>query len=159
LIHLAFAPLLAALVDKGSGSEMCVLAQADFKTIGLHAKGTPDVNLDEGGKSAYCTYTSKSGAHGGIELDVFYPAGDSATDVEQTFKTVMNEDPAKYVPIDIPGASEAAICLAIPQAGYKPFAAVDVRRGDLVFSISLPSGPQAQKQLVELSKLVLSRLK
>jgi hypothetical protein len=70
----------------------------------------------------------------------------------------MNEDPANYVPVDLPGASEASICLSIAQAGYKPFAAIDVRRGDLVFSLSLPATPQARSQLVRLSKLVLSRL-
>ena len=159
MTHLALAALMAALVGKGSGTAMCVLTPADFQLAGVRGTIKPTVNLDDGGKSAYCTYTAQSGAHGGVELDVFYPAGDSQTDVEQTYKTVMNEDPANYQQLTVAGASEATIALSIPQTGYKPFAAIVVRRGDLVFTISLPTGPQTKAQLVRLSEVVLSRLK
>jgi hypothetical protein len=155
---LAIAYVLAALVEKGTGASMCVLTQADFAAAGVHTDAKPKANIDQDGQNVYCVYRGISGAKGGVELDVFYPAGASATDVEQTFKTVMAGDPgAKYEPETVAGASEAAIAPAIGESGYT-FAAIDVRRGDLVFSISLPAGSKARSQLVQLSKAVLSRL-
>ncbi|HEV3154433.1 MAG TPA: hypothetical protein VGZ02_11565 [Candidatus Baltobacteraceae bacterium] len=153
-----FAALLAA---KSSGTQMCVLAPADVRAAGLPATAKPRMNPDQHGQSAYCTYNGVSGAYGGVELDVFYPAGDTPPDVMQAFTTVMREDPQPggYLPVPLPGADEARLGLRIPSAGHKPFAAIDVRRGDLVFTISIPTGPHAKAQLLHLSALVLSRLK
>jgi len=39
------------------------------------------------------------------------------------------------------------------------FAVLVVRRGGLVFALSLPSGPKAKDQLFALAKLVLARLR
>jgi hypothetical protein len=158
-----FASLLAlaliAAVPKGSGAKMCVLTPADFAAAGIAGTTKPSVNVDDGGNSAYCVYRGKSGAMGGVELDVFYPAGAAATDVEQTFKTVLASDPgARYDPESIPGSSESVYSLRVPQSGHPDFAANAVRRGDLVFSISLPASAKAKAQLEGLSKLVLQRL-
>jgi hypothetical protein len=144
---------------KSAGAKMCVLTQADFRAAGITVNQKPDVNVQDGGASAYCIYQGRSGATGGVELDVFYPAGATPDDVAQTFKTVVASDPgARYTPADVPGTDEAVVSLSVPQNGYKPFAANAVRRGDLVFSISLPSTPSAKSQLLRLSKIVLQRL-
>ena len=144
---------------KGSGAHMCVLRPADFRAAGVTVEAAPTINLDQNGENAYCVYRGKSGATGGVELDVFFPAGSSPEDVEQTFMTVMNSDPgARYEPAPLAGADRAMVAPAIPQSGHPPFAAVAVRRGDLVFSISLPASPAAKTQLLRLSEVVLGRL-
>ena len=149
----------AAPVAKGSGAHMCVLTQADFRALGTIVWTKPTVNLDQNGASAYCVYRGKSGATGGVELDVFYPAGQSADDIANTFKAVLGSDPgAEYKPENIPGADESLYSLKVPQPGYFPFAANAVRRGDLVFSISLPSSPLSKNELLHLSQIVLSRI-
>src|SRR5579864_77477 len=97
----------AAPVAKASGAHMCVLTQADFRTFGTIVWSKPTVNLDQDGASAYCVYRGKSGATGGVELDVYYPAGQSADDIANTFKAVLGSDPgAKYEPENIPGTDE-----------------------------------------------------
>jgi hypothetical protein len=149
----------AVPVPKGSGAKMCVLTQADFRSYGTTVFSKPNIHVDQGGENVYCVYRGKSGAMGGVELDVFYPAGDNANDVEQTFKTVLSSDPgAHYLAENVPGADESVYSLDVPQAGYFPFAANAVRRGNLVFSISLPSSPMSKFELLGLSKIVLSRL-
>lgn len=150
---------LVGAVPKGAGAKMCVLAPSDFAAAGISGTSQAAVNVDDGGNSAYCVYRGKSGATGGVELDVFYPAGASATDVEQTFKTVLASDPGvRYDPESVPGSSESMYSLQVPQKGHPDFAANAVRRGDLVFSISLPSSANAKSQLQQLSLMVLKRL-
>lgn len=151
--------LMLVAVTAGSGDKMCVLTQADFRAAGLVVNAKPDVNVQDDGASAYCVYSGKSGATGGAELDVFYPAGGSAADVAQTFKTVVASDPgARYDPMKLAAADESIVSLNVPQSGYKPFASDVVRRGDLVFTISLPSSRSAKAQLARLSAIVLQRL-
>jgi hypothetical protein len=146
-------------VAKASGAKMCVLTQADFQSYGTTVVSKPSIHVDQDGENVYCVYRGLSGAKGGIELDVFYPAGDNPADVEQTLKTVLDSDPgARYTPEGVPAADESVYSLAVPQPGYPPFAANAVRRGDLVFTISLPSSPQAKEELLKLSELVLERL-
>jgi hypothetical protein len=152
-------PAAAAPAAKGSGASLCVLTQADFRTFGTIVYSKPTAHVEEGGSSAYCLYRGKSGATGGVELDVFYPAGDAPADIEETFKTVLGSDPgAKYLPEAVPGADASVYSLSVPQPGYFPFAANAVRRGSLVFSISLPSSPLAKAELLRLSQIVLSRI-
>jgi hypothetical protein len=149
----------AASVSKGSGEQMCVLRQADFRPFGTIVWSKPIAHVDDDGASAYCVYRGKSGATGGVELDVFYPAGQSASDAEQVFKTVLGSDTGgHYVPEGVPGADESLYALDVPQEGHFPFAANAVRRGDLVFAISLPSSPLSKLEMLKLSEIVLERL-
>lgn len=142
-----------------SGAKLCVLTQADFRTFGTVVMTKPDVNVDDDGNAAYCVYRGKSGATGGVELDVFDPAGSTPAEIAQTFKTVTASSPgANYQPEGVAGADQSVISLETPQAGYFPFAANAVRRGTLVFAISLPASPLAQRELMGLSRLVLARL-
>jgi hypothetical protein len=152
--------ILIAAVPKGSAAKMCVLTQADFKTFGTLVWSKPEIHVDPGSdNNVYCTYRGPSGAAGGVELDVFYPAGSSAEDVRNTWKTVLASDPgAKYLPEGVPGADESVYSLNVPSPGHFPFAANAVRRNNLVFSISLPASPLATIEMLKLSQLVLNRL-
>jgi hypothetical protein len=150
---------VAATVSKGSGEKMCVLTPADFRTFGTLVDSKPAVNIDDNGASVYCTYRGPSGARGGVELDVYYPAGASPDEVQNTWKATLGSDPgADYQPLGLPGVDESVYSLKVPQPGYFPFAANAVRRGDLVFAISLPSSPLSKTELSQLSLLVLQRL-
>ena len=150
----------AAPVAKGSGAQMCVLTQRDFQTFGTIVWSKPTVNLDDGGNSAYCVYRGKSGATGGVELDIYYPAGSDADEIANTWKATLGSDPgAQYEPEHVPGADESVYSLSVPQPGHFPFAANAVRRGDLVFTISLPASPLAKNELLHLSQTVLSHFK
>ena len=147
----------SATTGKGAGAKLCVLTQDDFKKFGTLVYSKPTANVDQDG--VYCVYRGKSGATGGVELDVFYPAGESPDDVKQTFKTVLGSDPgATYVPEGVPGADESVVSTNVPSPGYFPFAANAVRRGSLVFAISLPASPLSKTELLELSKIVLNRI-
>ncbi|HLI94917.1 MAG TPA: hypothetical protein VKT72_02395 [Candidatus Baltobacteraceae bacterium] len=160
LVFLCCSVLLVAAVPKNSGEKMCVLTQADFKPFGTLVWSKPKVNVDAGGENnVYCAYRGPSGAAGGVELDVFYPAGSNPDDVQNAFKAVLGSDAgAKYTPERVPGADESLYSLAVPSPGHFPFAANAVRRGDLVFSISLPSSPFSKTELLKLSEIVLDRL-
>lgn len=158
MVSFAMTVLLAVVpVAKGTGEKMCVLTAADFGAAGV-AAGKPTPNIDDGGNSVYCVYRGKSGAKGGVELDVFNPAGDSVAAVDGTWKTVFASNPAQYRHQRLAGADDSMYSLSIPQAGYPDFAANAVRRGDLIFTISIPSTPKAKAQLAKLSALVLQRL-
>ena len=152
--------LVAAAPTRNSGTALCVLTQADFARAGLHVNVKPSVNLD-GTANAYCTYSGRSGATGGIELDVFFPAGTSPDEVTNTVNAVLGSDgPAQaklYVKENLRGTDESLVALKL-QSNGPPFASNMVRKGDLVFTLSLPSGPNAAKQLMQLSKLVLARI-
>lgn len=155
----ALALLAAAPVAKGSGAQMCVLTQHDFQSLGIAVESKPAVNLDDNGASAYCVYRGKSGATGGVELDVFYPSGSNAEEIGNTWKATLGSDPgAQYEPEHLRGVDESVYSLEVPQAGHPAFAANAVRRGDLIFTISLPSSPMSKAELLKLSQLVLSRL-
>lgn len=147
----------AQLIARGSGAAMCALTRADFAAVGLHVNARPDANVQDGGQSAYCVYSGRSGAMGGVELDVFWPAGGSAAAAVQTEETVLGEDSAAYQPAGIAGVLDSRIAMSIVAGGPR-FAAIVVRRGDLVFTISLPAGPPARTRLLRLSRIVLARL-
>jgi hypothetical protein len=152
--------LLAAAPARNSGSALCVLTQADFARAGLHVNAKPSVNLD-GPQNAYCTYSGKSGATGGVELDVYFPAGTTPDEVTNTVNATLGSDgPAaakQYLKEHVPGADESLAALSLKDNG-PAFAANLVRKGDLVFALSLPAGPNASRQLLQLSKLVLARI-
>ncbi|HYV45989.1 MAG TPA: hypothetical protein VFA20_14065 [Myxococcaceae bacterium] len=146
-------PAPAPSILLGSGAKMCdALTPADLKAQGLSPDAKTIVNVPEP-ISAYCTYAGKSGATGGIEMDVFA----AGTDALDTQKTILGElggmKPAGY-----PGVDESLMNLEAVSGGPK-FAVLVVRKAGLVFTLSLPSAPKAKDQLFALAKLVLSRLK
>jgi hypothetical protein len=140
-----------------AGEALCVLNPNDFAEAGVASASKPSANVQDGGKSAYCVYAGKSAATGGIELDVFSPAGASPAAIKDTYQTAIGESSTAMTPIRIEGADEARWS-AHAISGGPPFATIAVRRGDLVFVLGIPAGKDAQAQLTSLSGLVLKRL-
>jgi hypothetical protein len=153
---LPLAILLAAVIAPKSGGAMCALTPADFQAAGIPNAAKPQVNVQDGGASASCVYAGKSAATGGIELDVFNPAGPSLAAVKQTFETAIGESGAKRRAIRLPGVDEARWD---PESvsGGPPFATLAARRGSLVFVLGIPAGKNAEAQLTKLAELVLGR--
>jgi hypothetical protein len=139
-----------------SGATMCALTPADFQGVGITSAAKPSANVQDGGASVYCVYAGKSSATGGIELDVFNPAGPSVADAKETFRTGIAEGSSGMQPIKIGGADEAQWSAAA-RSGGPPFATLAVRRGTLVFILGIPTSANAETQLTRLAALVLQR--
>jgi hypothetical protein len=155
MMHLALALFVAGIAPK-SGAAMCALTPADFQAAGVTGAGKPTANVQEAGSGAYCVYAGKSVATGGIELDVFYPAGANPTEVKATYETAIGEGSTALKPIKIDGADEARWSPSAVSGG-PPFASIAVRRGSLVFVLGVPANKNAQAQLTKLTALVLKR--
>src|SRR5262245_58595997 len=124
--------LTAAAIAPKAGAAMCALTPSDFQAAGVANAAKPTANVNEGGASAYCVYAGKSSATGGIELDVFYPAGANATESKATYETAIGEGSSDLKPIKLAGADEARWS-ASAVSGGPPFASIAVRKGNLVF--------------------------
>jgi hypothetical protein len=141
-----------------SGAAMCgALTAADFSSVNVRTDAKPTANVSDGGASAYCVFAGKSGATGGVELDVFYPAGTTPADVKETMNTASAETTPALAPITVPGADEARWS-ASTKSGGPAFATIVVRRGNLVLGLSIPTGKDAQAQLMKLVDVALKRL-
>jgi hypothetical protein len=140
-----------------SGAAMCVLAPDDFKAVGIANASKPTANVSDGGAGAYCVYAGKSSATGGLELDVFHPAGASDADVKETERTAIGEGGVgKPEDIKLAGADSARWARA--RSGGPEFAALVVRRAKLVFVLGIPADKDAKDRLTKLGALVLARL-
>ena len=139
-----------------SGAAMCALSPADFQSVGVNGTSKPSANVNDAGASVYCVYAGKSAATGGVELDVFYPAGASPADAKETFDTASGESGTKLQPITIAGADEARWAPDAVSGGPR-FATMTVRRKSLVFSLGVPANAGAQAQLTKLAALLLQR--
>lgn len=151
-----FVVAAAAAIAPKSGALMCALTPEDFAIAGVRNAAKPSANVQDGGASVYCVYAGKSSATGGIELDVFYPAGSTSADVAETFANATSELGSRLQSIAIAGADEARWS-ASAVSGGPPFATVTVRRGNLVFSLGLPANARAQTQIKILAETVLKR--
>ena len=130
-------------------TKLCdLLGPGDFAAAGIPGAGTPTVNSDGPG-SAYCVYAGQSGATGGLELDVFV----DAEGAEDTFDTIIGESGSTMDAISIPGAG---VDEAVATDGGD-YAAIAVRRGALVFTISGPAGAGMSAKLAALAATVLAR--
>ena len=165
LKELALHALLSALpavvlgagpIPASAGAAMCALTPADFHGVGVSAAAKPTANVQDGGASVYCVYAGKSSATGGIELDVFNPAGASVADAKETMRFAIGEGTAGLKPIALAGADEAQWSAATTSGG-PAFAALAVRRGTLVFVLGIPANANAQAQLMQLAAMVLQR--
>jgi hypothetical protein len=140
-------------VQPSSGKEMCAaLTPADFTKAGVAVSALSAANTDDS-ESAYCVYDSKAGK---VELDIFYPAGDTPNAVKGVEKTVLAEIGGKFTPVPLPGSDAAQINLAVP--GKQPAASIAVRRNSAVFALSIPQSSNVREQLLSLAQTVLSRL-
>jgi hypothetical protein len=162
---LALYSLLAAIpavafaagpIPPKSGAAMCALTPADFHGVGVSDASKASANVQDGGASVYCVYAGKSSATGGIELDVFNPAGASVAEAKETLRFAIGEGTAGLTPITLAGADEAQWSAATTSGG-PAFAALAVRRGTLVFVLGIPAGANARMQLTQLAAIVLQR--
>jgi hypothetical protein len=138
-----------------SGAAMCVLTADDFKAAGVANAGKPTTNVSDPA-NVYCVYNGKSSATGGIELDVFFPAGASDADIKETEKTAGGET-GLTKPLKLPGV-DTARWSPTAKSGGPEFAVTVVRRGSLVFVLGVPKHADSEAQLTKLSTLVLARL-
>ena len=142
-----------------SGAAMCALTPADFQSVGVGGTAKPTANVQDGGASVYCVYAGKSSAMGGVELDVFHPAGPSIADAKETLRMAIGEGSSAQTPLQpiaIAGADEARWSPAV-KSGGPVFASIAVRRGTLVFVLGIPASATAQTQLTKLVAMVLER--
>ena len=145
-----------AKIAPKSGAAMCALTLADFQGVGITNASKPSANVQDGGASVYCVYAGRSSATGGIELDVFNPAGSSVADAKETFQTAIGEGTSGLKPINIAGTDDAQWSAAT-KSGGPAFATIAIRRGTLVFVLGVPTSANAQTQLTKLAALVLER--
>jgi hypothetical protein len=148
-------------IARNSGAAMCTaLAPDDFASVGVKGAAKPLANVSDP-TGAYCVYAGKSSSTGGIEFDVFYPAGSTPADLKSTIDTMLGESGGTtglggYKKIPMTGADEAYLGTALVSGG-PPFANIVVRRGDLAFDIGIPANPQSRDQLLKLAAIVLKR--
>jgi hypothetical protein len=131
------------------GGNLCsLLGPGDFAAVGVAGASAPTVNSDENG-GRYCVYAGTSGATGGVEFDAF--TGDPVG----TYQTIAGEmgTLTELQAADLPGADQAGVNLN----GAGGMAAIVVRKGQLIFDMSFPAGPQARAELIALSVLVMER--
>jgi hypothetical protein len=126
-----------------------VLSLTELQWVGLKPTFHEAEVTVEDGNGVAASWTSESGANGGIELDLFRaPAGDAAT----ILKGVVKEGDGTPVATQVAEADEAY------QAETDQYAWLAARRGPLVFVLSVPAGPRAAQQLAYLGGLVLHRV-
>lgn len=129
------------------GESLCVLlGPGDFMSPAGLEIAAPEDNGDGAG-GHYCLYTpGRYPIKGGIEFDAFL-----GPDAEVTFANVAGGT-ASGVDAKLPGADASTLSL-----GGAVTTSIVVRRGALVFAISLPQGEWAEAELRRLAALVLSR--
>jgi hypothetical protein len=135
-------------VRPGTGAAMCrALTTADLTAVGLQPTvQRPQANPgDPPGSGAYCVWTKAAGAAGGIEFDIFYPADHSV------YQTVVADGDTSGQPAGLPGIDEGVF------QRFDRADGISVRRGGLVFAITIPRGPRSHDQLVSLARAVMSR--
>jgi hypothetical protein len=153
LIALPFAAHASGqAIAPASGKEMCsALTPADFTKVGVPVSRLREANLDDE-KSTYCVYDSAAGK---VEMDIYFPAGDTPAEAQNAVRAAQAAIGGKFVPIAVAGTDEAGS----NAASSGPNASIVVRRATTVFNISVPHNPEAMQQLVQLSAIVISRLK
>lgn len=152
LTLLAAAHSFAQSIAPASGKELCsALTPQDFTKVGVPVSRLRQANLDDA-KSAYCIYDSAAGR---VEFDIYFPAGDTVAEAQDTEKAAQHAIGDKFDLVPVAGADEASCNAASPEINES---SIVVRKGTTVFNISIPHGGQAQP-LEALSQIVLSRLK
>lgn len=132
-------------------TKLCELVgPGDFAAVGIGGAGVAKTNTDGPG-SAYCVYSGTSGATGGIEFDVFVDE-----DAAGTYDTIVAETTGTLTPLPIPGVDEASGTDGTAGQTDK-YAAIIVRKGNLVFTFAAPGGPGMQAKLTALAAVVIGR--
>jgi hypothetical protein len=130
-----------------SDATLCrLLTAADFNSAAGLTVSAPTAN-NSTDVEAYCVYGSNA------EMDVF--VSKSADDAGDVIATVLSEGPVTTKAENVVTGADQSIYGTIESVQK---AGVTVRRGALVFAISIPAAtPDAQTKLVALAKLALGR--
>ena len=133
---------------------MCsALTPADLNRTGIQVSRLHNANLDDN-RRVYCIYDGEAGKS---ELDLFYPAGDTAAEAENALKAAQGSIGGRFQPVRAAGADEAATNAPSPQGKDAP--GIVMRKGTTVFNISIPRVVRKRKNsLVALSEIILKRL-
>ena len=120
----------------------------DLRNLGLQPQwNQPQVKDGDG--SLWISYTSKSGADGGIEIGI----RDAGPDAEDTI--IMDRlELGTNTQVSLSGADEAWVDVK----GKGPAAALIFRRGPSVVVIRVPRGATAPQQLTALAALLIQRV-
>jgi hypothetical protein len=154
-------PAAAGPVPAGTGKTMCsALNTSDFTSVGIQGTTGPQANVIHP-TAAYCVYAGNSGASGGVEFDVFYPAGATPAAVKAHEHTLMMETGGSvgegaYSTISMPGVDAAHLGTDM-HTGKAPFDSIVVRKGNLILIITIPATAQAPSQLRKLATIALRR--
>lgn len=139
-------------IAPASGKAMCsALTPDDFVKTGVPVLRLQQANLDDA-KSAYCIYDGKAGK---VEMDIYYPAGDTPIEAQNATRAAQAAIGGQFEPVRVEGA-DAASSNAASQGATD--SSIVVQKGTTVFNISIPKAADAQQQLVKLSEIVISRL-
>lgn len=136
-----------AAASDGTGAVCPWLTPDDFARFGVDGAGTPTDNPD-GPDNHYCVYAGRSGATGGIELDVFF--GPDVATAKDTYTTATGEGPG----------GRPATGFPFDQSSFAvdgEVAYLTVRQDTLVIALAIPNDTNAEAGLVELAKLVIQR--
>ena len=145
---------LGQTIAPASGKAMCsALTPDDFTKAGVPVSRFQGASLDDN-KSVYCVYDGKAGK---VEMDVFFPAGDTPAEAQNAYRAAQSAIGGKFEPVGVAGADEAASNVSSRKGTDE--GSVVVRRGTTVFNLSIPHSSHTQPQLVKLSEVVISRLK
>ena len=131
-----------------SAQELCgLLTTEDWSQFGYVTAASPEINSDGPG-TAYCVYAGTSGATGGLEFDAFVAAAED--EAQGTYDTIISGGP-EMTPLDAANADSVAI------STEGEYAVIVARTGRFTFSISLPTGDDAENELMTLANTVVTR--
>ena len=141
------APSAAGDAKPPSRRAVAVTAQ-DFQNVGLQSEwNQPRVEHQDA--DLWISYTSKSGADGGIEIGI----QDAGPDAEDTI-ILDRLELGTNTQVSLSGADEAWVDVK----GKGPAAALIFRRGPSVVVIRVPRGATAPQQLTALAALLIQRV-
>ncbi len=152
---------VAGPVPAGTGKTMCsALNTSDFTSVGIQGTTGPRADVIHP-TAAYCVYAGNSGMSGGIEFDVYYPAGATPAAVKSHEHTLMMEaggsvGEGAYSTISMPGVDAAHLGTNM-RTGKAPFDSLVVRKGNLIIIITIPATAHAPVQLKKLATIALGR--
>jgi len=125
-----------------------MISAQDLRNVGLQPEWT-EPQVKDGDGSLWISYTTRTGAAGGIEVGI----QDGGADAEEIFRLDQLELGAQ-TKVFLSCADEAGVNVK----GKGPAAALIFRRGTSVVVIRVPRGPNAAQQLTALAGLLIQRL-
>lgn len=136
----------ASVASDGKLGMCALLTGADLRAVGLAPElDPPTANVQDGGQSAWCDYSDA------IEFDIF--VSDDPVAVQKTIFAEADNETTE--PAGLTGADASFIGPPATSGGPSN---IVVRKGKMVFELSIPPGAQARDQLLSVARTVLKRL-